>query len=75
MKYMDNNGILNVVSDKTNIISTNIFAKRITNECPICKKDYEKGRYIWNVDNGIIAGKIICETCFKKLFDKGENKK
>lgn len=71
---MDNNGTLNVVSDKTNIIATNIFAKRITDECPICKKDYEKGRYIWNVDNGTIAGKIICEDCEKFVAEFEENK-
>ena len=65
---MDNNETLNVVLDETKIITTDLFAKRITNECPICKKDYQQGRYIWNVDNGIITGKIICEDCFKKLF-------
>lgn len=70
---MDNDETLNVVWDETKTITTDLFAKGITNECPICKKDYQQGRYIWNVDYGIIAGKIICEDCFKKLFDKGEN--
>lgn len=65
---MDNNETLNVVLDETKTITTDIIAKGITNECPICKKDYQQGRYIWNVDYGTIAGKIICEDCFKKLF-------
>lgn len=65
---MNNNETLNVVLNETQTIMTDIIAKGITNECPICKKDYQQGRYIWNVDNGIIAGKIICENCFKKFF-------
>lgn len=65
---MDNDETLNVVWDETKTITTDLFAKGITNECPICKKDYEQGRYVWNVDNGTITGKIICENCFKNLF-------
>lgn len=74
---MNNNETLNCTLDKQISMDATIksdFSMRILKlNCPICKKDYKQGRYIWNVDYGIIAGKIICKECFKKLFDKGEN--
>lgn len=72
---MNNNETLNCTLDKRisldATIKSNFSMGILKFRCPICKKDCEQGRYIWNVDNGTIAGKIICEDCFKNLF--GDN--